>query len=118
VPDNCDIAAGTSLDDNVNGVPDECEDVQPCLADVVGDDGVVDINDLLGLLGAWGTGDPAFDIAPAGAPDGFVDIKDLLTLLAAWGPCPQNQGTGSPPLIVTPAGPRHLRDDFHVPQGG
>jgi hypothetical protein len=120
VPDNCDIAAGTSFDDNVNGVPDECEDIDPCAADVAGNDGVIDINDLLALLGAWGTGDPVFDIAPAGAPDGVVNIQDLLTLLAAWGPCPQAQGTATPDeiIIVPSPGPRHLPDDMILPQGG
>lgn len=42
---------------------------------------------MLGLLGAWGTDDPVFDIAPAGG-DGIVDVSDMLVLLGAWGPCP------------------------------
>ncbi|MHC5023695.1 MAG: hypothetical protein ACYTGG_07265 [Planctomycetota bacterium] len=57
-----------------------------CVGDFDGS-GAVDIVDLLDLLGAWGTNDPTFDIAPAGAGDGIVDIQDLLALLAAWGSC-------------------------------
>ena len=60
----------------------ECED--PCPADVTGD-GVVDVLDLLAVLGKWGTcpGCPE-DITG----DGVVDVLDLLEVLAAWGPCP------------------------------
>ena len=54
----------------------------PCPADTDGD-GVVGIVDLLGLLAAWGTDDPIYDIVP----DGDVGILDFLALLAAWGPC-------------------------------
>ena len=47
----------------------------------------VDIVDLLGVLSAWGTSDPQYDIAPDGG-DGIVDILDLLAVLSDWGPCP------------------------------
>ena len=48
-------------------------------------DGVVDVGDLLTLLGAW---DPC-DGCPADLNgDGIVDVQDLLLLLSAWGPCP------------------------------
>ncbi|HRP63840.1 MAG TPA: hypothetical protein PK400_11140, partial [Phycisphaerales bacterium] len=59
-----------------------------CPADLNGDF-VVDVLDLLILLGAWGSysGTPCF-----GSPDlndsGVVDVQDLLILLVAWGPCP------------------------------
>jgi hypothetical protein len=56
----------------------------PCLADVNGD-GMVDVQDLLQLLGAWGLCvccDEDID------GDRFVGVPDLLQLLAAWGPCP------------------------------
>jgi hypothetical protein len=59
----------------------------PCPADVANADGVVNVDDLLALLGAWGGADPIFDIAPPGG-DGVVNVDDLLALLAAWGPCP------------------------------
>jgi hypothetical protein len=51
------------------------------------DDGTVNVEDFLALLGAWGSSDPTYDIAPDGG-DGIVDIQDFLALLAAWGPCP------------------------------
>ncbi|HRP62836.1 MAG TPA: hypothetical protein PK400_06055 [Phycisphaerales bacterium] len=59
-----------------------------CPADLNGDFRV-DVQDLLVLLGAWGSysGTPCF-----GSPDlndsGVVDVQDLLILLGAWGPCP------------------------------
>lgn len=53
----------------------------PCPADVNGD-GDVAVNDLLYILGAWGTAGP-----PDPSGDGTVDVVDLLLLLATWGPC-------------------------------
>jgi uncharacterized membrane protein len=53
-----------------------------CPADFNGD-GQVDGADLNGLLGAWGTLDPDFDLTG----DGRIDGADLLELLSAWGPC-------------------------------
>ncbi len=49
------------------------------------DDGMVGINDFLGLLGQWGSdpgGPPDFD------GDGTVGINDFLELLGNWGVCP------------------------------
>ena len=75
--DACDVSSGSSLDENANGIPDECE--QP--ADMDGD-GVIGVIDLLLLLGDWGPciGCPAdFDF------DDKVGVEDLLFLLANWG---------------------------------
>jgi hypothetical protein len=53
-----------------------------CPEDINGD-GVVDTEDLLILLGNWGTdGDGDID------NNGVVETADLLALLAAWGECP------------------------------
>ncbi len=79
--DICDIADGTSQDNNANGIPDECE----CPWDL-DDNTVVGVSDLLSLLASWGLcnkGCPAdFD------GNGNVGVPDLLALLANWGPCP------------------------------
>lgn len=77
--DLIDINGGGSLDDNNNGVPDECE----CPTDLDGD-GDIDAGDLAQLLGAWGPnpGNPAdFN------EDGVIDAADLAQLLGTWGPC-------------------------------
>ncbi len=56
--------------------------VDDCAADITGDD-VVDVLDLLSVLGAWGQGGVAEDLTG----DGIVDVLDLLEVLGAWGPC-------------------------------
>ncbi len=77
--DSCDIDNGDSMDNDGNGIPDECE----CPADFDGS-GDVSAADLAELLSNWGpcVGCPAdFD------GDGVVNAADLAELLAAWGPC-------------------------------
>jgi len=54
VLDICDIADGTSQDENGNGIPDECEAIP---GDINGD-GCVDQSDLGILLAHWGEGCP------------------------------------------------------------
>ena len=57
--------------------------VSDCPADITGDQ-VIDIHDLLLLLGEWGiSGDSTSDIDASGT----VDVDDLLLLIIAWGPC-------------------------------
>jgi hypothetical protein len=55
---------------------------QECIGDINGD-GYVNINDLLILIGSWGSANPAADFNF----DGIVDIEDLLIFIAAFGPC-------------------------------
>ena len=55
----------------------------PDPADVNGD-GTVNVNDLLLVIGAWGSADPAADVNG----DGIVDTNDILLVLSAWGPRP------------------------------
>ena len=55
----------------------------PCSSDADGDE-VVDVNDLLTLLGSWGSDKPESDIDD----NGIVNSDDLLTLIDNWGPCP------------------------------
>ena len=69
-----------------NGQIDDCE----CLADIAGDgppglgDGVVDVNDVLAIIGFWGSVGPIGDIDF----DGIVGVNDLLIVLEKWGNCP------------------------------
>jgi hypothetical protein len=78
VPDECDIASGTSGDINENGIPDDCE----CAEDLNGD-GVVGVDDLLLVIGYWGTAGPLGDLNA----DNTVGVADLLILISRWGEC-------------------------------
>jgi hypothetical protein len=57
---------------------------EPCPGDMNGD-GVVNVSDLLILLGAWG---PCSGCDEDLNGDGVVNVSDLLILLGAWGGCP------------------------------
>lgn len=46
-------------------------------------DGVVDVNDVLGIIGDWGSADSPFDVNG----DGLVDVSDVLEALNGWGEC-------------------------------
>jgi hypothetical protein len=78
VDDAFDIELGTSLDQDGDGVPDECA---VCVGDLDGDL-VVGAADLAILLGTWG-GPGAGDLDG----NGIVDALDLAVLLGAWGGC-------------------------------
>jgi len=111
IPDECDIDDGTSTDWNENGIPDECEvdcntngypddydikmgwsddvngdgipdECQQCIADITGDN-MVDVKDLLAIIGYWGSDGPLGDINE----DGIVDVIDMLIVIGNWGPC-------------------------------
>jgi hypothetical protein len=63
----------------------------PCEADITGN-AVVDVDDLLTVINAWGdcpVDPPACpaDIAPAGKLNGVVDVDDLLAVINGWGSC-------------------------------
>lgn len=61
----------------------------PVLGDITGD-GLVNVNDLLGVINTWGPC-PASpqscpsDIAPSPSGDGIVNVNDLLMVLNNWG---------------------------------
>jgi len=66
--------------------------VANCCAPDLTLDGLVNVSDLLALIGQWGTcvnpnSCPA-DLGPSPVGDDLVNVADLLTLIAAWGPCP------------------------------
>jgi len=64
-----------------------------CPTDIApqGGDDVVNVQDLLAVIGAWGPcanpNDCPADVAPAGGDD-IVNVQDLLAVIGAWGPCP------------------------------
>jgi subtilisin family serine protease len=79
--DSTDIADGTSLDENGNGVPDECE--PDCPGDLSGDS-QVDLEDLAMLLASYGMTDATYEDGDLDG-DGDVDLADLSALLAVYG---------------------------------
>jgi CxxC motif-containing protein (DUF1111 family) len=79
-PDLQDLLTGTSIDANLDGVPDECV---PCRGDL-NSDRIVNGADLGALLAVWGQSDVPGDLNL----DGIVNGADLGALLAAWGGCP------------------------------
>ena len=85
------IGDGLGLDNDGDNLYDgddpDCGGMLPCPGDTNGS-GTVDTVDLLGMLGAWGSSDPTFDIAPQPDGDGIVNVVDLLLLLGNWGDCP------------------------------
>jgi hypothetical protein len=78
VVDACDIQTGQAADVDGNGIPDEC--LEPACPDVDGS-GSVDVDDLIALILAWGTGD--VDLTG----DGILDVDDLVRVILAWGAC-------------------------------
>ncbi len=64
--------------------PDTC--VAPCGGDI-NEDGGVDVDDLLALIGNWGPCDDPGNCPSDLDDSGSVDVDDLLMLLSAWGPC-------------------------------
>ncbi len=83
IPDSCDIANGGDADGD--GYLDECE----CVADISGPDGpgfpdgIVGTDDLLTVIGYWGSSIPNGDVNG----DGIVGTDDLLAVIGNWGPC-------------------------------
>ncbi len=78
--DICDIADGTSADENGNGLPDECD----CPGDLDGD-GDIDLADLAQLLSNYGTTSGAEHEDGDVDFDGDVDLSDLAALLSVYG---------------------------------
>jgi hypothetical protein len=99
VPDSCDFEQQTSADCNGNGTPDECDIADQTSADIDGN-GVPDECDCFGDTndnGEVGVEDflqMLADWGPCGScpadidHDGNIGVSDFLSLLARWGPCP------------------------------
>ncbi|MEE2681290.1 MAG: PQQ-dependent sugar dehydrogenase [Planctomycetota bacterium] len=80
ISDACELAMGTQLDLNWNGVPDECDPAE-CPADLDGD-GIISGADLSIVLASWGTNGPGNLNG-----DQTTDGQDLAIILANWGVC-------------------------------
>ncbi|MEY3232549.1 MAG: hypothetical protein RL689_2638 [Planctomycetota bacterium] len=76
--DACDIARGTSLDADADGIPDECQGV-PCIGDF-NQDGGIDGGDVEAFFTAWAAGTGSADVNQ----DGGVDGSDVETFFSAW----------------------------------
>jgi hypothetical protein len=99
VPDSCDFAEQTSLDCNGNGIPDEC-DIDGQSSDDINGNGVPDECECFGDTNGNGeVGVEDFlqmlaDWGPCSScpadvdSNGVVDVSDFLDLLSRWGPCP------------------------------
>jgi glucose/arabinose dehydrogenase len=75
--DACDIAAGSSTDADMNGVPDECEEL--CAADFDGSGGA-DVPDIFAFLSAWFAMDASAEF------DGVegIAVPDIFAFLSLW----------------------------------
>ncbi|HIB50589.1 MAG TPA: hypothetical protein EYO40_04835 [Phycisphaerales bacterium] len=79
IPDYQEILDGVSVDENGNGIPDECD----CFGDINGN-GAVEVNDLITLISVWGSSTSSVcDLNN----DGTVNVNDLILLVAAWNSC-------------------------------
>jgi hypothetical protein len=62
--------------------------INPCYEDVDGNS-IVNVSDLLSLIGNWGVCPDCVEEIPGDVNfDGIVDVTDLLAVVGAWGPCP------------------------------
>lgn len=90
VADATDIANATSLDLNLNGIPDECETPpDPCHQADFDNNNVIDIDDLVSVITAWGAcggACPPYCVGDANH-NCQVNIDDLVMVITEWGPC-------------------------------
>jgi hypothetical protein len=77
VPDECDVAAGKSLDENANAAPDECD------LDLDGDQDL-DLRDAAGMLNCFGTASPSCLAADFFLGDG-IGLEEWAALAASLG---------------------------------
>ena len=79
-PDDCEIAEGLVADANGDGIPDVCQDVP----EDVNLDGFVNFDDLLIVLGGFGTCPPTGPCPADVDGDGFVGFSDVLAVLSSF----------------------------------
>jgi hypothetical protein len=80
-----DLNTGSVIEAAVDGVSlsrSYCDE-SSCTGDINGDS-VVNVTDLLEVVGNWGAAGGAADVNG----DGIVNVGDLLAVVDAWGPCP------------------------------
>ena len=80
-----DAGSGSVVEAAIDGVQlakIECVDENPCPGDMDGS-GDVGVDDVLAVLGAYGSNDPSGDVNG----DGTVNVDDILAVVAAFGPC-------------------------------
>jgi Ca2+-binding EF-hand superfamily protein len=68
------------------GMQTFCSDSSICDSDCPEDldgDGVVNVNDILAIVGSWGSSNSTNDLDGSG----IVDTGDLLAVIGTWGPC-------------------------------
>ena len=80
-----DLSDGSVIEAGVDGVSlsEGFCDESSCTGDINGDS-VVNVTDLLEVVGSWGAAGGAADVNG----DGIVNVGDLLAVVDAWGPCP------------------------------
>jgi len=80
-----DLGNGSVVEAGIDGVKLQTLVCAPvCIGNVNGDN-VVNVDDLLGVIGSWG----ACQACPADVvPNGVVNVDDLLAVINHWGPCP------------------------------
>jgi hypothetical protein len=89
--EDCTGVGGTWIGIGVTcATPNVCTGGPPCPADV-NNNGVVNIQDLLAVIAAWGNC-PQPCTPPNGCPPDvndncLVNIQDLLLVIGNWGPC-------------------------------
>jgi len=80
-----DLNAGSVIEAAVDGVllsRNFCDETS-CSGDINGDN-IVDVSDLLEVVGSWGAAGGPADVND----DGIVNVADLLAVVDAWGACP------------------------------
>jgi Zn-dependent metalloprotease len=79
-----DLNSGSVVEAAVDGVSIKnsfCDET-PCTGDINGDS-IVDVTDILAVVGAWGTAGGPEDVNG----DGIVNVGDLLAIVEGWGSC-------------------------------